>query len=681
MAVLLANNVAEVVALERSRARGITGKVKQRLNSGNRPIASIPKPVPPPKLSEGTPMDLDAIAANIGFTYALFKQECIAKGLCHKCAGPFDSVHEELSGCPRPEDKQLTLENKLMLWKNWGGYVRKKKTGRKSTLPKEPLFKGKKRENMSALEASPIPKRREGDVKLGGIPSASTSNDLGPGPSNSQAIAAMEADPMSSGELLFEQQLSGFGKDDCKQQRIVDSFSAFDNQPLFQARFKNWCTTEVNCVVPIDSGATSSFINTDHVSRNRFELEELEHKIQCQSFDGSFASTGDIVHFVDGRLSLPLVSGPVVVISFRLNVTKIASADIILGSSWLREFDFFVGGTDSSLVFNHIVQSSCSSNDADVAKLMEKYSDVFVTRSLESLPPHREHFDCEVNLKEGVGKIYNLSKNKRDQLRLYVDENIAKVFIQVLNSPAAAPIFYVKVAGKADRPCVDYWLLNSMTVCDSYPLPVISLLLNNLQGCKFLSNIDLKAAFNLLRVAPGHEWKTVFRTPWGLYEYKVMPFGLANAPATFQRFIQHVLREYLDVCCFVYIDDILIFLKTQEAHLLDLDKVLSKLQEYNLKALLLKCEFFSSKVTFLGFDITQLGLKMNEKKLSNIASWPFPSDLKELRRFLGYTNFYRKFILRFSEVAGPLTTLTQEDKQGMIKDCPAAAVAAFLRLK
>ncbi|PLW23928.1 hypothetical protein PCASD_14172 [Puccinia coronata f. sp. avenae] len=235
MAVLLANDVAEVLALEPSRTRGITAKVKQRFNSGqvNRPIAPIPKPVPPPKLSEGTPMDLDAIAANIGFTYALFKQECIVKGLCHKCAGPFDSVHEELSGFPRPEDKQLTLENKLILWKNWGGYVREKKTSRKSTLLKEPLFKGKKRENMLVLEASPVSKKREGgEVKMGGIPVASNSN-MGSGPLNSQAIAAMEADPLSLGELLFEQQLSGFGEDDCKQQRIVDSFSAYDNQPLF----------------------------------------------------------------------------------------------------------------------------------------------------------------------------------------------------------------------------------------------------------------------------------------------------------------------------------------------------------------------------------------------------------------------------------------------------------------
>jgi hypothetical protein len=160
-----------------------------------------------------------------------------------------------------------------------------------------------------------------------------------------------------------------------------------------------------------------------------------------------------------------------------------------------------------------------------------------------------------VNLKKGAippfGKMYNLSKDELDELKVYVTDNVKKGFIRVSSSSAAAPIFYVKVAGKANRPCVDYRKLNNVTICDSYPLPVIGHLLNCLHGCSFLSKVDLKAAFNLLRVAPGDEWKTAFRTPWGLFEYQVMPFGLANAPATFQRFIQHVLQEYLDVCCFV----------------------------------------------------------------------------------------------------------------------------------
>jgi hypothetical protein len=153
-----------------------------------------------------------------------------------------------------------------------------------------------------------------------------------------------------------------------------------------------------------------------------------------------------------------------------------------------------------------------------------------------------------------------------------------------------------------------------MTVRDSYPLPVIANLLNSLSGFKFLSKINLKAAFNLLRVAPGHEWKTAFRTPWGLFEYLVMPFGLANAPAIFQRFIQHCLREFLDVCCFVYIDDILVFSKTGEQHVIDLQNVLGKLCLYSLKASLSKCQFFQSSVKFLGFVISSKGVKNGRRQ-------------------------------------------------------------------
>jgi hypothetical protein len=182
-------------------------------------------------------------------------------------------------------------------------------------------------------------------------------------------------------------------------------------------------------------------------------------------------------------------------------------------------------------------------------------------------------------------------------------------------------------------------------------------------------------------VAPGHEWKTAFRTPWGFYKYQVMPFGLANAPATFQQFIQHVLREYLDLCCFVYIDDILIFSKTAEQDILDLEKISLKLRKYSLKASLSKCKFFSSKVTFLGFDITSEGLKMNEKKLKTITLWTYPTNLKELRRFLGFTNFYQCFIPCFSGIAEPLTTLTKGDTGKKVSWKTVASVEAFEALK
>lgn len=139
-----------------------------------------------------------------------------------------------------------------------------------------------------------------------------------------------------------------------------------------------------------------------------------------------------------------------------------------------------------------------------------------------------------------------------------------------------------------------------------------------------------------------------------------MPFGLANAPACFQRFIQSILSEYLDVFCYVYIDDILIFSKTQDEHTDHVSKVLSKLQDHGLFASAEKCSFYQQEVTFLGFIVSTTGLRMDPAKLDTIAKWPYPPNIRELYCFLGFTNFYRRFIDHFSDLAAPLTALTRD---------------------
>lgn len=243
-------------------------------------------------------------------------------------------------------------------------------------------------------------------------------------------------------------------------------------------------------------------------------------------------------------------------------------------------------------------------------------------------------------------------------LKAYLNDLLGKGFIRPSKSPAAAPIFFHKVPGKKDRPCVDYRGLNKITKRDSYPIPVMSWLLNQLRGRKFFAKIDLKAAFNLLRVKEGDKWKTAFRTPWGLFEYNVMPFGLANAPACFQCFIQWVLREYIDIFCFVYLDDILIFSETETEHAEHIEKILAALSEHKLTASADKCEFFKKEVVFLGFVISTEGISMDPKKLSTLAEWPYPKNIADLRKFLGFSNFYRRFIPRFSHVVACLTDLT-----------------------
>jgi hypothetical protein len=160
-----------------------------------------------------------------------------------------------------------------------------------------------------------------------------------------------------------------------------------------------------------------------------------------------------------------------------------------------------------------------------------------------------------------------------------------------------------------------------------------------------------------------------------------MPFGLANAPAIFQRFIQHCLCEYLDVCCFVYIDDILVFSRTREQHVIDLRNILGKLRSYSLKASFSKCQFFQSSVKFLGFIISSEGLRMDDKKVSTILDWPLPESLKQLRRFLGFCDFYRRFIPKFSGLARPLTELTKEGNFSREAIKQVSPCSAFTALK
>lgn len=211
------------------------------------------------------------------------------------------------------------------------------------------------------------------------------------------------------------------------------------------------------------------------------------------------------------------------------------------------------------------------------------------------------------------------------------------------------------------RPCVDYCGLNTISKKNCYPLPLIDDLLGCIQGCSRFSAIDLKNTFNLICVQEGDEWKTAFCTPLGLYKYLVMPFGLSNAPAIFQAFIQDTLRDYLDVFCVVYLDNILIFSRTQEEHNQHVIKVLDRLKSAQLYANAEKCEFNHLEVTYVGYLLGAGGSCMNPKKLDTVASWPKLQNVKDVQSFLGFTNFYRRFVDNYAHIVLPLNTLTRKD--------------------
>ena len=177
---------------------------------------------------------------------------------------------------------------------------------------------------------------------------------------------------------------------------------------------------------------------------------------------------------------------------------------------------------------------------------------------------------------------------------------------------------------------MDYWELNNITVKNSYPLPLIGEMQDCLQKAKWFSKFDIPGAYNRIRIKEGEEWKTAFRTRLGHYEYRVMPFGLTNAPATFQSFINNVLQEYLDVFATAYLDDILVYSKTEEEHEIHVKKVLQALQQAELRLKIEKCEFHIQEIEFLEYIITPGGLRIDPAMVAAVQEWPVPITVREV---------------------------------------------------
>src|SRR5260221_10490303 len=299
-----------------------------------------------------------------------------------------------------------------------------------------------------------------------------------------------------------------------------------------------------------------------------------------------------------------------------------------------------------------------------VPKKYHGFLNVFVDKEATTLPPHHNQ-DIRIEIEDGkappFSPIYSLTPMEKEALHTYISDNLAKGFIHPSTSSAASPILFVKKPNGSLCLCVDYHGLNAMTKHNRYPLPLVNELLDAVQGCSIFTKLDLKSAFNLLQVAAGDEWKTAFHTNEGLFEYLVMPFGLTNAPAAFQSFIQWVLHEYLDIICIVYLDDILIFSHTQEAHDAHVLLILHALDQHGLLASVDKCKFDKESLEYLGFILGKNGVTMHPSKLSTISNWPEPCSVKDVQHFLGLANFYQWFISHYSSIASPLYKLTHKD--------------------
>ncbi len=298
-----------------------------------------------------------------------------------------------------------------------------------------------------------------------------------------------------------------------------------------------------------------------------------------------------------------------------------------------------------------------------VNQVLDKFKDVVTEEEPTALPPERK-ISHRITLIEGSQPTsrpqYRLSAEEKIELQKQVEELLNKGFIKESASPYNAPILFVKKKGGELRMCVDYRLLNLHTVKDRFPLPLIEDILNELGQSKCFSKLDLRNGYHQLRIHPEDTEKTAFSTEKNHYEWLVMPFGLTNAPSTFQRTMNGVLNEYLGKFVQVYLDDIIIYSKDAEEHMRHVSMVLDTLRRENLICKKQKCEFFKDELKFLGFVVGKEGIKPDPDKLEAVREWKLPQNAKEAQRFLGLTNFYRRFVEDYAKIAHPLLDLAAD---------------------
>ena len=291
------------------------------------------------------------------------------------------------------------------------------------------------------------------------------------------------------------------------------------------------------------------------------------------------------------------------------------------------------------------------------------FTDIFSKTCACTPAPHRP-YNLKIELEEGTSPpfslIYSLSQSELKSLWEFLDEHLVMDFICPSQSLGGAPVLFACKKDGLLWLCINFCGLNKITKKDHYPLPHISDLLNSPCKAKIYSKIYLQHMYHLVWIQEGDEWKTAFQTCYSSFEWRIMPFGLTNTPAAFQCFMNDIFGDLLDVCILVYLDDILIYSDSKEEHRHHVWEILWCLRQHHLYARTDKCFFHVSTVEYLGYILSLSSLTMASDKVQVIQDWPEPQKIKDIQSFLGFTNFYWRFILKYSEITVPLTHLTHK---------------------
>ncbi|KAE8655824.1 putative CCCH-type zinc finger family protein [Hibiscus syriacus] len=294
----------------------------------------------------------------------------------------------------------------------------------------------------------------------------------------------------------------------------------------------------------------------------------------------------------------------------------------------------------------------------EVQRLLAEFSNLMPEDLPPGLPPMRD-IQHQIDLVLGSSlpnrPTYRLSPKEAEELQRQVEELLERGYIRERMSPCGVPSLLVPNKDGSWRMCVDSRAINRITVKYRFSIPCLDDMLDQLYGSTVFSKIDLKSGYHQIRIRLGDEWKTAFKTPQGLYEWMVMPFGLSNAPSTFMRFMHQVLRPFMGKFVVVYFDDILVYSPTWTSHFDHLRVVFEMLKTECLFVNQKKCSFFTTSVTFLGFVVSTDGVHADQSKVDAVLEWPRPKTLHDIRSFHGLASFYRRFIRNFSTLIAPIT--------------------------
>ncbi|CAN6462677.1 unnamed protein product [Victoria cruziana] len=452
-----------------------------------------------------------------------------------------------------------------------------------------------------------------------------------------------------------------------------------------------------------DTGATHSFISRELVDQMRIETYTAPFRLKIIS--PLATKLIDVQYVMVNDLYIGENSYPAQLILFEMT-----EFDIILGMDWLMQHGVQINYKRKEIIINrgsgqpimfkaqeYEAETSININNLrgidqvkrtdpifviwwsteDIPKLnidqipvVCEYPDVFPDE-LPGLPPARE-LEFTIELILGTHPIskapYRMAPAELAELKRQLQELIDRGFIRPSVSPWGASVLFVKKKDGSMHLCMDYRMLNQVTVKNKYPLLRIDDLLDQLSGATVFSKIDLRSGYHQVRIREDDVSKTVFRTRYSHYEFLVLPFGLTNAPAVFMDLMNRIFKEFLDLFVIVFIDDILIYSPDHETHAMHLRMVLETLRMHHLYGKTSKCDFWLTEITFLGHVISAQGVTVDPGKVEAVVGWPRPTNVTKVRGFLGLARYYRKFVQNFSQLVIPMTKLLKKGTEFLWTD-------------